>query len=250
MRIVFFGTPEFAAANLQYLIENGNEIDAVVTPADSKTGRGKQLKPCAVKQVALTNNLPVLQPEKLRADGFVPSEKKVNAAIRMKTSDKWEKLIWGKLCDFGADPLRPLEIVFYIFIFMAFINFYIFTKSSDDKYGYYFYATKFKGKENKHSDIHYMKIYLPIEGVKSYVNHPCLILKFFGYAILFSLFSASRIGFRDVNIANWIKIISPLEIDIRSSGSAKFFSGIQSLISVLMLTLSLLSYFGRPFNVG
>ena len=71
MKIVFFGTPEFAAANLQYLIENGNEIVAVVTPPDSKTGRGKQLKPCAVKQVALTNNLPVLQPEKLRADGFI-----------------------------------------------------------------------------------------------------------------------------------------------------------------------------------
>ena len=61
MKIVFFGTPTFAATNLQYLINNKFEIVAVVTPPDSKKGRGKQLRECAVKEVALTNNIPVLQ---------------------------------------------------------------------------------------------------------------------------------------------------------------------------------------------
>ena len=81
MKIVFFGTPGFAASNLQCLIDNGHDIVAVVTPPDSKTGRGKQLKPCAVKEAALTNNLPVLQPEKLKADEFINALTSFNAEL-------------------------------------------------------------------------------------------------------------------------------------------------------------------------
>ena len=71
MKIIFFGTPVFAATNLQYLIDHGHDIVAVVTPPDSKQGRGKKIKSCVVKEIALINNICVLQPEKLRADDFV-----------------------------------------------------------------------------------------------------------------------------------------------------------------------------------
>ena len=59
MKIVFFGTPYFAARTLQYLIEEGSHIVAVVTPPDSRKGRGKKLKSCAVKEVGIKNNIPV-----------------------------------------------------------------------------------------------------------------------------------------------------------------------------------------------
>jgi methionyl-tRNA formyltransferase len=81
MKIAFFGTPAFAATNLQYLIDNGHNIVAVVTPPDSKKGRGRRLKACAVKEVALTNGLPVLQPEKLRADEFINALTSFNAEL-------------------------------------------------------------------------------------------------------------------------------------------------------------------------
>ena len=55
MRIVFFGTPFFAATNLKALINEGHEIVGVVTPPDSRKGRGKQLRPCAVKEDAEEN---------------------------------------------------------------------------------------------------------------------------------------------------------------------------------------------------
>ena len=71
MRIVFFGTPYFAATNLNALINAGHKVVGVVCPPDSKKGRGKQLKPCAVKEVALENNIPVLQPLKLRDESFI-----------------------------------------------------------------------------------------------------------------------------------------------------------------------------------
>lgn len=81
MRIIFFGTPNFAAKNLQYLINSGFEIVAIITPPDSKTGRGKQLKACAVKEVALLNNIPILQPIKLKSNKFINHLKKFKADL-------------------------------------------------------------------------------------------------------------------------------------------------------------------------
>ncbi|MDC0249446.1 methionyl-tRNA formyltransferase [Flavobacteriales bacterium] len=81
MRIVFFGTPYFAATNLQALISQGYNIVAIVTPLDSRKGRGKKLKPCAVKEVGITNNIPILQPLKLKSNNFIEELKSFNADL-------------------------------------------------------------------------------------------------------------------------------------------------------------------------
>lgn len=66
MRILFAGTPDFAAAHLQALIDAEFEIVGVYTQPDRPAGRGNKLKPSAVKNLALENNLPVLQPPTLK----------------------------------------------------------------------------------------------------------------------------------------------------------------------------------------
>ncbi|MDR1866250.1 MAG: methionyl-tRNA formyltransferase [Bacteroidales bacterium] len=66
MRIVFMGTPEFAATSLEALLEAGMEVAAVVTAPDKPVGRGLQIRETAVKQCAQKHHLPVLQPEKLK----------------------------------------------------------------------------------------------------------------------------------------------------------------------------------------
>jgi methionyl-tRNA formyltransferase len=66
MRLIFAGTPEFAARALEALIAAGHEIALVLTQPDRPAGRGMQLQPSAVKKVALAHGLPVFQPEKLR----------------------------------------------------------------------------------------------------------------------------------------------------------------------------------------
>ena len=72
MRIIFFGTPEFAAVVLKYLInETRHEIAAVVTAPDRPKGRGNALAASAVKELALSENIPVLQPETLRGGSAV-----------------------------------------------------------------------------------------------------------------------------------------------------------------------------------
>jgi methionyl-tRNA formyltransferase len=72
MRVVFAGTPEFAAVALQALIESGFEVVLVLTQPDRPAGRGMQLHASAVKQLALQHQIPVAQPISLRIDGKHP----------------------------------------------------------------------------------------------------------------------------------------------------------------------------------
>lgn len=66
MKIIFAGTPLFAAAALQALLDNGFAVAAVLTQPDRPSGRGMQLTPSPVKQLALQHSIPVLQPPTLK----------------------------------------------------------------------------------------------------------------------------------------------------------------------------------------
>lgn len=67
LRIVFAGTPEFAARHLQALLDSQHSVVAVYTQPDRPSGRGQKLTPSPVKQLALEHDIPVLQPVNLRS---------------------------------------------------------------------------------------------------------------------------------------------------------------------------------------
>jgi methionyl-tRNA formyltransferase len=69
-RLIFMGTPAFAAPSLEALLAAGEEVAAVVTQPDKPQGRGQKISPSPVKELAGAWNLPVLQPEKLKAPEF------------------------------------------------------------------------------------------------------------------------------------------------------------------------------------
>ena len=71
MRIIFFGTPEFAVASLQALVEAKMNVVAVVTAPDKPAGRGQQIQSSPVKAYAASVGLPILQPEKLKNPEFL-----------------------------------------------------------------------------------------------------------------------------------------------------------------------------------
>ena len=81
MKIVFMGTPDFAAGALRALIEKGHEILLVVTQPDRAKGRSDKLIPSPVKQVALENNIPVFQPLKIKTPESVAELRKYDADI-------------------------------------------------------------------------------------------------------------------------------------------------------------------------
>jgi methionyl-tRNA formyltransferase len=72
VRVLFWGTPEFATAPLRALLGEGSDVVAVVTQPDKPVGRSRStLRPSAVKEVALAEGIPVLQPEKPKGDEFL-----------------------------------------------------------------------------------------------------------------------------------------------------------------------------------
>lgn len=90
------GTPGFAVGPLQAILKSGHTISAVVTVPDKPAGRGRKLSMSAVKDFALANNLPVLQPEKLRDADFIETLKNLNpdvmvvVAFRMLPEVVWK----------------------------------------------------------------------------------------------------------------------------------------------------------------
>lgn len=82
LRIVFMGTPDFAAVILKGLIGAGHEIPLCVTQPDKQKGRGKKIQFSPVKELALENGIRVLQPLKIRGDqDFIDELKKAEADI-------------------------------------------------------------------------------------------------------------------------------------------------------------------------
>lgn len=83
MKIVFMGTPDFAVASLNALVEAGFEVVGVVTAADKPAGRGQKLQESAVKQYAVAKGLNVLQPLKLKDPEFIEELKALQAELQV-----------------------------------------------------------------------------------------------------------------------------------------------------------------------
>ena len=81
LKVVFFGTPEFAKTALAAIHQSNHEVVGVVTVADKASGRGQKINQSAVKVYAVENNLNVLQPEKLRNPEFLEEIKNLNADV-------------------------------------------------------------------------------------------------------------------------------------------------------------------------
>lgn len=81
MKIIFFGTPDFAVPALEKIYHSKHQIQAVVTAPDKERGRGRKISFTPVKEFALANNIPVLQPEKLKSPDFIDQLKKIDADV-------------------------------------------------------------------------------------------------------------------------------------------------------------------------
>ena len=101
MKIVYFGTPDFAVESLDAILHSSHEVAAVVTVPDRPAGRGQKVVFSAVKQYALDHSLPLLQPEKLRDEAFLAALQALQAdcfvvvAFRMLPEAVWNMPRYG-----------------------------------------------------------------------------------------------------------------------------------------------------------
>lgn len=100
------GTPDFAVESLKTLIEDGTNVVAVITAPDRKSGRGQKVSMSAVKQFALEQDLPILQPEKFKNDDFLAELKSFNADLFVVVAFRMlPEVVWA-MPEFGTINLH------------------------------------------------------------------------------------------------------------------------------------------------
>lgn len=174
-----------------------------------------------------------------KESGMRNEERSLTSALhkyRLKSKlphEQFFEFIWlGYLTDFGAEPWRSLNFLgISILIFTPLYVISLFIPGKDGIYRICLpdrLQTDLNGCEPE-------RLYKP--GVKA-----------LGYAFYFSILSAFSMGWRDLNIGNWIVRMQWKEYTLRSSGWVRTISGVQSLFSVYLLAVWLMTYFGRPFE--
>ena len=96
LRIVYMGTPEFAVEPLRCLVEGGYTVVGVVTMPDKPAGRGQKIQESSVKQYALEQGLPLLQPEKLKDEAFLEALRAWKADLQIVVAFRMlPEVVWN-----------------------------------------------------------------------------------------------------------------------------------------------------------
>ena len=96
MRIIFLGTPDFAVATLDAMVQHNLDVVAVVTAPDKPAGRGMKLQQSAVKKYAVEHHIPVLQPEKLKNEEFLEILKSYHADLQVVVAFRMlPEVVWN-----------------------------------------------------------------------------------------------------------------------------------------------------------
>ncbi|MBC5994620.1 methionyl-tRNA formyltransferase [Pontibacter cellulosilyticus] len=102
LRIVFMGTPDFAVPTLQTLVEHKYNIVAVVTAPDKPAGRGQKIHQSPVKEYAVSQNIPVLQPTNLKSETFLEELRSYKANLQIIVAFRMlPEVVWS-MPDLGS----------------------------------------------------------------------------------------------------------------------------------------------------
>lgn len=106
LRIIYMGTPEFAVEPLHAILQAGYNVLAVITVPDKPAGRGQKIQFSAVKEYALTNNIRILQPEKLKNPDFINELKSLNANLQVVVAFRMLPEIVWRMPEYGTINLH------------------------------------------------------------------------------------------------------------------------------------------------
>lgn len=96
LRVIFMGTPEFAVASLEILLQNKVNVVAVITAPDKPQGRGQKITYSPVKECALKYNVPVLQPTNLKSEEFVSALRSYKADLQVVVAFRMlPEVVWA-----------------------------------------------------------------------------------------------------------------------------------------------------------
>jgi uncharacterized protein YjbI with pentapeptide repeats len=159
------------------------------------------------------------------------------------------KLFFDWTCQYGMSPGRPLIVGFLLWLVCSFLYFG-FMHTSGRAGLYRIYAQSIGKERSARPRAERISIQKKASSVgarsrRDWLWRECLLLR---TSMFFSLMSAFNIGFRDINFGRWLRLLTRHEFDIKAVGWARVVAGWQALISVYLIALWLLTYFGRPFG--
>lgn len=203
----------------------------------------------------------------LHEGGYDDAARLVSAAIHRHNQGRWEHIFFDYSCEWGTNAKRPLELagLFSIFFFLV----YCVGLHADAARTALYLVRRRERAVGPKTDEYVSRLNArlwTISGLLSKVgwakrtkSNPELAIRIMGtvyapflvvagYAFFFSLLSVLKIGYRGMDGARWVRMLWPREFDIRAEGWIRVVAGVQSLLGVVLVALSLLSYFGHLFE--
>jgi len=186
--------------------------------------------------------------------GYREAERKITCALNRREAELappiecwFKRLAFEYPCQYGLSPGRPLRIVVWLWLVFAIV--YAVFMHLPGPSGVYFIASRvWRGRSNTQG----IQVRPRALRTAQWWKVPFLWLRREGRvlraALFFSLMSTFNIGFRDINFGRWLRMLTTREYDLKALGWARTVSGFQSLLSVYLIALWVLTYFGRPFG--
>jgi hypothetical protein len=192
--------------------------------------------------------------ESLKKAGLRAAERGITAAIQRaqtRTAAGPERafkiLAFDATTSYGASPGRSLWIVLWVMVVMSIPYMIVLLDRSDNRTGAIWRIWHQDRILNRIGvDATFRPLLAPKKDTERLYRLDFASALFYGS--YFSLLSAFHIGWRDLNVGSWITRIQPREYVLRATGWVRVLSGIQSLLSVYLIALWVLTYFGRPFE--
>jgi uncharacterized protein YjbI with pentapeptide repeats len=159
------------------------------------------------------------------------------------------KVFFDWTCQYGMSPGRPLIFGIVLWLVCSLLYFLCLQRSGETGL-YRVYEKPLSAAPAapcrfEKISISSIRRFRSRQGALQFLRDEWLLLR---ASMFFSLMSAFNIGFRDINFGRWLRLLTRQEFDIKAVGWTRVVAGWQSLMSVYLLALWVLTYFGRPFG--
>jgi hypothetical protein len=196
-----------------------------------------------------SNRTPILKLKRALQDcGYARAARQVNAAIQQGEATTLEMLLFGLPCEFGAAPARPLIIAVALWLAMGFVYRRALRASSRD--GLFLLVPRIPDRGDGRRRIIRLVVKERLPGTSGRLAR-WVTAQFRGLntGLLYSTLSSLSLGFKEFSFGQWFRMALPNGIDIVGKGWPRVLGGIQSVLTLYLLALAILCYFGRPFDV-
>lgn len=186
--------------------------------------------------------------------GYRAAERAITCALNRVEAERgsliegqFKRIAFDLTCEYGFSPGRPLRIVLWLWLLFACV--YVLLMHQSGPSGIYVIGNRtWRGRSNTQGIQIRPRNYRVTMWRKLSLPSPQSEWRVLRTAMFFSLMSAFNIGFRDINFGRWLRMLTKREYDLKAVGWARTVSGAQSLLSVYLIALWVLTYFGRPFG--